>query len=188
MNWKDIVGTVGSIAGSVAPLLGGPVGLAVSIGSQIAGALGTDNTPDAVAAALKTDPAAALKLQEWAAAEREQIRQSHIELQKIAVDEYKAEMSDRQHARSEHKDHWMPSALTIVLLVMLAALISVLFFFEIPSGNRDLIVYLAGNLLPLVTGAVTYWVSSTKDATQREKLMTQVNSGLSQNAATKAGA
>lgn len=175
MNWKDLAGTVGSIAGSVAPLLGGPVGLAVSIGSQIAGALGTNNTPDAVAAALRNDPNAALKLQEWAAQEREQIRQANIEMQRLAMDEYKAELSDRQNARAEHKDHWMPSALTIALVAMLAALIAVLFFFPIPQENRDLIVYLAGNLLPLVTGAVTYWVSSTKDASQREKLLALAN-------------
>jgi hypothetical protein len=177
MDWKSISGTVGSIAGAVAPLLGGPIGLAVSIGSQIAGAFGTDNTPQAVQAALRNDPTAALKLQEWAQQEREQIRQGNIELQRISLDEYKADLADRQNARSEHKDHWMPSALTIVLVFMLALLIAVLFFFPIPSENRDLIVYLSGNLLPLVTGAVTYWVSSTKDATNREKLMTQVSQG-----------
>lgn len=180
MNWKDIASTVGGIAGAVAPLLGGPVGLAVSIGSQIAGALGTDNTPEAVAAALQRDPSAAIKLQEWAMQEREQIRYGHLELQRLALDEYKAELSDRQQARLVHKDHWMPSALTIALLTMLAALIAVLFFFPIPNENRDLIVYLAGNLLPLVTGAVTYWVSSTKDANNREKLMTLASQGQTQ--------
>jgi len=169
MNWRDIASTVGSIAGSVAPLLGGPVGLAVSIGSQIAGALGTDNSPAAVAAALRNDPNAALKLQEWAALEREQIRQSHLELQKIALEEYKTELQDRQQARIAHKDHWMPSAITIFLLVMLAAQMAVLFFMPIPEGNRDLLVYLSGNFLPFVSAAVYYWVSSTKDASERER-------------------
>lgn len=169
MNWKDIASTVGNIAGSVAPLLGGPVGLAVSIGSQIAGAIGTDNSPEAVAAALKKDPNAALKLQEWAAQEREQIRQSHVELQKIAMEEYKAELQDRQQARIIHKDHWMPSAITIFLLVMLAAQMAVLFYMPIPAENRDLLVYLSGNFLPFVSAAVYYWVSSTKDASEREK-------------------
>lgn len=177
MNWKDIANTVGGIAGAVAPLLGGPVGLAVSIGSQIAGALGTDNTPEAVAAALQRDPNAALKLQEWAMQEREQIRQGHLELQRLALDEYKADLSDRQNARQAHKDHWMPSALTITLVSMLAALIAALFYLPIPSENRDLIVYLAGNLLPMVTGSVYYWVSSTKDANNREKLMTLASQG-----------
>ena len=177
MNWKDIASTVGGIAGAVAPLLSGPVGLAVSIGSQIAGALGTDNTPEAVAAALQRDPNAALKLQEWAMQEREQIRQGHLELQRLALDEYKADLSDRQNARQAHKDHWMPSALTITLVSMLAALIAALFYLPIPSENRDLIVYLAGNLLPMVTGSVYYWVSSTKDANNREKLMTLASQG-----------
>lgn len=148
MKWQDIASTVGSIAGSVAPLLGGPVGLAVSIGSQIAGALGTDNTPDAVAASLRNDPNAALKLQEWAAQEREQIRQANIELQRIALDEYKAELQDRQQARAAHKDHWMPAALTLILIVMLAVQMAVLFLMPIPEGNRDLLVYLSGNFLP----------------------------------------
>lgn len=177
MNWKDIASTVGGIAGAVAPLLGGPIGLAVSIGSQIAGALGTDNTPEAVAAALQRDPNAAFKLQEWAMQEREQIRQGHLELQRLALDEYKADLSDRQNARQAHKDHWMPSALTITLVSMLAALIAALFYLPIPSENRDLIVYLAGNLLPMVTGSVYYWVSSTKDANNREKLMTLASQG-----------
>ena len=181
MNWKDIASTVGSIAGSVAPLLGGPVGLAVSIGSQIAGALGTDNTPDAVAASLRNDPAAALKLQEWAAQEREQIRQGNIELQRIALDEYKAELQDRQQARVAHADHWMPSAITIFLLIMLAAQMAVLFIWPIPAENRDLLVYLSGNFLPFVSAAVYYWVSSTKDANQREKLLSMGGSGQGQS-------
>lgn len=180
MNWRDIASTVGTIAGSVAPLLGGPVGLAVSIGSQIAGALGTDNSPEAVAAALRNDPNAALKLQEWAALEREQIRQSHLELQKIALEEYKTELQDRQQARIAHKDHWMPSAITIFLLAMLAAQMAVLFFMPIPEGNRDLLVYLSGNFLPFVSAAVYYWVSSTKDANQREKMLNMGGTGTAQ--------
>lgn len=185
MNWKDIASTVGSIAGSVAPLLGGPVGLAVSIGSQIAGALGTDNSPEAVAAALKKDPNAAIKLQEWAALEREQIRQSHVELQKIALDEYKAELQDRQQARIIHKDHWMPSAITIFLLVMLAAQMAVLFYLPIPPENRDLLVYLSGNFLPFVSAAVYYWVSSTKDASEREKTLSMGNPAPAQSGQQK---
>jgi hypothetical protein len=171
MNWKDIANTVGGIAGAVAPLLTGPVGLAVSIGSQIAGALGTENTPEAVAAALKNDPAAASQLQKWAHEEREQIRQANIQLQTLAVEEHKAILADRQHARVQHKDHWMPAVLTLILVAMFAAQLAVLFFVDIPTGNRDLLVYLSGNFLPFIAAAVGYWVSSTKDANDREKLL-----------------
>lgn len=171
MNWKDIASTVGGIAGAVAPLLTGPLGLAVSIGSQIAGALGTENTPEAVAAALKNDPAAASQLQKWAHEEREQIRQANIQLQTLAVEEHKAILADRQDARKQHKDHWMPATLTLSLLFMLFAQMVLLFFWKIPPENRDLIVHISGNYLPFVAAAVYYWVSSTKDANDREKLM-----------------
>ncbi|MEE2023588.1 hypothetical protein [Alkalimonas mucilaginosa] len=100
MSWKKIAGTVGNVAGSLAPLLGGPAGL--------------------------------------------------------------------------------------FLLLMLAAQMGVLFVFQIPEGNRDLLVYLSGNFLPFVSAAVYYWVSSTKDATQREKLMTMTGSGQAGSSQQKA--
>ena len=62
-EWKD----VGRIAGAAAPLvgtlLGGPAGTA--LGGLLAAALGTENTPDAVHAAISADPGAALKLAEF---------------------------------------------------------------------------------------------------------------------------
>jgi hypothetical protein len=157
----------------------------VSIGSQIAGALGTENTPEAVQAALRNDPNAALKLQEWAQQEREQIRQANIELQRIALDEYKADLADRQNARSEHKDHWMPATLTLVLLGLFAAVLWALFYGPVIEGNRDLIVYLVGNLFTLVAGAVTYWVSSTKESSDKDKMMGILNKGNAQSPAIK---
>jgi hypothetical protein len=170
MDWKSIVSSVGGIAASVAPLLGGPVGLAVSIGSQIAGALGTENTPQAVAAELKNNPEAALKLQQWAHEEKEQIRQGNIEIQRITLDEYKAELSDRQHARNAHKDHWMPATLTLILVGLFAWVLWVLFYETLPPENRDLIIYLVGNLFTLVAGSIAYWVSSTKGSKDKDKL------------------
>jgi len=176
MDWKNIVSSVGGIAASVAPLLGGPAGMAFSIGSQIAGALGTENKPDAVLAELKTNPDAALKLQQWVHEEKEQIRQGHIELQRIALEEYKAELSDRQNARTTHKDHWMPATLTMVLLAMFAAVLWALFYGPELGGNRDLIVYLVGNLFTLVAGSVSFWVSSTKGSKDKDKLIDVIKS------------
>ncbi|NQZ24442.1 MAG: hypothetical protein HRT53_20650 [Colwellia sp.] len=171
MNWKDIVSNVGGIAASVAPLLGGPVGLAMSIGSQIAGALGTANTPQAVVEELKNNPEAALKLQQWAHDEKQQIRQSHIELQKIDLAQYQADLADRQHARTTNKDHWMPATLTIMLFVLFSAVLWALFYGPEITDNRDLIVYLVGNLFALLASSVAYWVSSTKGSRDKDKLV-----------------
>ena len=177
MDWKNIVSSVGSIVGSVAPLLGGPVGLAVSIGSQIAGALGTEDTPEAVLAELKNNPEAALKLQQWAHEEKEQIRQGNIELQRIALDEYKAELCDRQNARAENQDHWMPATLTLILLALFSGVLWALFYGPKIDDNRDLIVYLVGNLFTLVAGSVAFWVSSTKGSKDKDKLMKVIKKG-----------
>lgn len=59
MRWSDVGKLLGDVAPVVGGLLGGPAGAAV--GSLVSKALGTDNTPDAVAAALQ-DPANAIKI------------------------------------------------------------------------------------------------------------------------------
>ena len=73
---KDVVGSVAPVAGS---LLGGPAGGAV--GSMLASALGVDNTPDAVADAIKTDPQAAIKIRQIEA----QLEQTRLEVRGQAV-------------------------------------------------------------------------------------------------------
>ena len=60
--WDSIKDTVGSIAPIAGTILGGPAGGAV--GGMIASALGVANTPDAVAAAIKADPDAAIKIRQ----------------------------------------------------------------------------------------------------------------------------
>ena len=60
--WEKIKDTVASVAPVAGSLLGGPAGGAV--GGLIASALGVDNDPDEVAKAIRTDPAAALKLKQ----------------------------------------------------------------------------------------------------------------------------
>ena len=73
---KDVVGSVAPMAGS---LLGGPAGGAV--GSMLASALGVDNTPDAVANAIKTDPQAAIKIRQIEA----QLEQTRLEVRGQAI-------------------------------------------------------------------------------------------------------
>lgn len=178
MNWTDIAKNIGSVAASVAPLLGGPVGMAVSIGSQIAGVLGTANDPQAVLTELNNNPEAALKLQEWAHQERDQIRQSHVELQRIYLDEYKAELVDRQSSRQTHKDHWMPTAIVFMLFSLIAAVLWVLFYGPAMSGNRDIINYLIGQLVAMFAASIAYWVSSTKGSRDKDKAISNIQQAV----------
>lgn len=68
MNWQDIAKSVAGFAPMLSGVLaatgvGAPVAAAVGLaGKLVSDALGVPNTPDAVAAAMQTDPEAGLKL------------------------------------------------------------------------------------------------------------------------------
>lgn len=89
MEWKDIANVVGKAAPMLGTLLGGPAGAAV--GSIISSALGTDNDPSAVSAAL-ADPASAVKLREIEALKA-------VRLQELIAQQAAAELADVASAR-----------------------------------------------------------------------------------------
>ena len=77
--WDKIRNVVGSVAPVAGSLLAGPAGGAV--GSMLANALGVDSTPDAVAAAIKSDPQAAVKIRQIEA----QLEQTRLEVRGQAI-------------------------------------------------------------------------------------------------------
>lgn len=174
MEWREIAGTVGRVAGAVAPLLGGPVGMAVSIGSQIAGALGTDTIPEAVAAELRNNPDAALRLQEWAHREREQIRQANIRLQELDIERERIHLADVQHARSQHQANPVPARLTLALAAMVTALTMALLWVNVPTGSQDVVFYLAGQIVTAFLAAVTYWLGSSRGSADKQRKIEQL--------------
>jgi hypothetical protein len=91
MKWTDIAGVVGKVAPLLGAALGGPAGGAV--GAMISAALGTENTPDAVAEAVKTNPEAAVKLAEV---------QANLEIARLQAET--AQVSETQQtARAEQQ-------------------------------------------------------------------------------------
>lgn len=90
MNWKDVGKLVGKAAPILGTALGGPAGAA--LGTMVAGALGVDNEPDAVAAAVANDPQAALKLKELYLNNEQDIREHAFKVMD-------AELKDIQNAR-----------------------------------------------------------------------------------------
>lgn len=105
MAWSDITDIVGKAAPILGGLLGGSAG--ESIGRLIATTLGVENTPEAVANALKTDPETALKLAELESNQKVKFQELATS---IAIKEYDAttqNMSDvnatiREEVKSEH--------------------------------------------------------------------------------------
>ena len=165
MDWKQ----VGNAAISVgAPLLGGalfgPAGAAV--GSIIAGKFGVspESTPEQVLTAINGDPDAALKLR--------QIETTHVErLQELENERLRIETADVQSARNVHQHHWMPSVLTLSLMVMFACAFNALLFMVLPDGNRDMVNFMLGQLSGWLSGAVVYWVGSTRASANKDSLI-----------------
>ena len=165
MDWK---GVGNAVIKAGAPLLGGalfgPAGVAV--GSIIAGKFGVspESTPDQVMAAITGDPDAALKLRE--------IETTHAErLQELENERLRIETADVQSARNVHQHHWMPSAITMVVCAMFGAIVGSLFMWAIPEGNKDIVVYMAGQVSGILTSCVTYWVGSTRASANKDSLI-----------------
>ena len=164
MDWKQVGNTAIAVG---APLLGGalfgPAGAAV--GSIIAAQFGVspDATPDQVMTAINSDPDAALKLR--------QIETDHTErLQELENERLRIETADVQNARTVHQHHWMPSAITMVMSAMFGAIIGALFIWAIPGENKDIVVYMAGQVSGILTSCVTYWVGSTRASANKDAI------------------
>lgn len=159
MNWKDIGRQVASAAPVLGAALGGPVGGAA--GALIASVFGVDNTPDAVEKAIKADPESAIKLRE--------LEQRHIErLTELENDRFRIETADVQSARGAHNHHWMPSAITLIVAMMFGAIVGGLFMWAVPGDNKEILVYMAGQVSTFLGGCITYWVGSTRASANKD--------------------
>lgn len=163
MDWKAVGQSVASAAPALGIALGGPAGGAV--GSLIAAAFGADSTPDAVAKAVAHDPESAVKLREI------ELRHAEV-LARLAAQQYEAQLLDVQQARTSHKDHWMPAALTIALAAMVAGLVAALFAVETPPANKEVVYLIAGQLIGAFATAVAYWLGSSRGSAEKQKSLT----------------
>ena len=156
MDWK---GVGNAVIKAGAPLLGGalfgPAGSVIA--SIISGKFGMspESTPDQVLTAIKGDPDAALKLR--------QIETTHVErLQELENERLRIETADVQSARSIHQHHWMPSVITMLMCAMFGCIVGAVFIGAIPGENKDIVVYMAGQVSGLLASCVVYWVGSTR--------------------------
>lgn len=162
MDWKDVGN---AIIKAGAPLLGGalfgPAGSVIA--SMVSGRLGVspDATPDQVLTAIKGDPDAALKLRE--------IETTHVErLQELENERLRIETADVQSARNVHQHHWMPSVITMVMCAMFGCIVGALFVWAIPGDNKDIVVYMAGQVSGMMASCVVYWVGSTRASANKD--------------------
>lgn len=163
MSWDSIKNAVGKIAPIAGTLLGGPAGAAV--GRLISSALGVENTPEAVAAALG-NPDAVIKLRELESNERQHFLQMQLST-------LQAELADTQNARAAHKDSRMPAIVTLCLTIICAGLLFALMFVPVPQDNRDMLVQSFGTVLGFWGASLAYWVGTTRSSQDKTRIMTQ---------------
>ena len=162
MDWKDVGQAIAKSARALGAALGGPAGAA--LGGIVAGAFGAEAAPDQVAAAIATDPQAAVRLRE--------IELKHAEVvTALATQQYSAVLADVQHARAAHAGHWMPAALTISLAMMVAGLAAALITLQMPADNQEILYLIAGQLLGAFATAIAYWLGSSRGSAEKQKLL-----------------
>ena len=161
MNWSEL----GKKVANYAPLLGsalGPVG--AGVGALISSEFGTSNTPDAINDFLVGNPESKVKLRE--------IELTHKEkLQDIALQTLKAELSDKQNARSAHSKSKMPAYLSVGLTLIIMSIVFMLFWVDVPSGSREVLFMLLGVVIKEWGSAMQYWFGTTRGSEDKTRLL-----------------
>lgn len=159
MNWEKVGRAVADTAPILGGLLGTPAGAAA--GALIAATLGTSADPDAVMQKLQADPAVLVQIKQLESDERKHL----LEMQNQTL---QLELADTQSARNSHAGHWMPAAITIVLGAMAMAIMYALVYMPVPETNRDLAINYGGQILGLLTAAVTYWIGTSRSSANKD--------------------
>lgn len=167
--WDNVKNIIGSVAPMLGTLIGGPAGTVV--GSIVASALGVENTPQSIENALTNNPDALVKIKQLESDERIKLKELALQASKLTLDERKAELQDTQNARVQHKDHWMPSLLTIGLALMVAGMFTGLFVFDPPKQFDQVVIMIAGSVLGAFSTAVAFWLGSSKGSADKSKLL-----------------
>lgn len=183
MNWSDIGSAVGRAAPIVGTLLGGPAGAAV--GALVASALNVPNDPEAVNAALASNPDALAKVTELQLNAKVQLQQLVVtaESNRLQADaaQYAAEAADRDSARklaaSQPRDFIRPTV-TIVVLLGTLLIIGAVFM----GWNKEILTdptasLTVGTVIGLWFGELKqvmgFWFGMTKEAQKQSAAITE---------------
>lgn len=147
-SWDSVKDTVAAAAPLLGGALGGPAGGA--IGGLIASALGVENKPDAVAQALKTDPQAALKLQELERTHQRELERMHLEAETARLSEINQTMRTEASANDGYVRRWRPTFGYMVALTWMIQSIAIAWAMVAEPEE-------AANLINAVTALTPMW-------------------------------
>lgn len=168
MDWSDLKGVVGKAAPIVGTLLGGPAGALV--GGLVSAALGTDNTPDAVSAALIGNPDAIVKIQELQT-------NAKVQLQQLAVTAEANRLADVQSARARqtaNPNDRTPTYLAWGVSAGFFATLGLVMFAHLEGAAQNLLLVMTGTLQTAWVAIISYYFGSSKDNAGQMKMIADV--------------
>jgi len=167
MDWKSLVSTVAPWIGTA---LGGPLGgMAVS---AVADALGLSDktegaikqalsgaTPEQMLALKEADQTFALKMQELGF-------KNLADMEAIAA-------ADRDSARKMQTSTTsvIPAFLTCFVVGAFTMTLVLLLKFDVPATNRDIVVYMIGQLSGGFASALAFWLGTTRESGRKTELL-----------------
>ncbi len=170
MDWTKIIATVAPWIGTA---IGGPLGgMAVEAAANALGL--SDKTIEAVkGAVMGASPETLLALKE--ADQRFAMQMQSLGFQNVKDLESIA-AADRDSARKMQMENksFMPAVITAGILASFAGTLVALLFIPIPTENRDLIIYMIGQLSGFAGSAVAFWLGTTRQSEDKTRMLAQV--------------
>lgn len=74
------------------------------------------------------------------------------------------------------KSDYMRGALAIVLLMSFQLALAALFRWQVPETNRDMVIYMLGQLSGMVTTALAFYFATTKSSHEKDKVIAEMTS------------
>lgn len=164
----DLTKILGKVAPWLAAAAAGPAGLAGMAIKTVAEAVGAPSetleqvatavvgaSPEQLAALRQAEQDFRLRMQELGF-------KSELDLQTIAA-------ADRADARKTYvaSGSRVPALLTCFVVGAFTATLVMLLFFDVPVTNRDIVVYMIGQLSGGFTTAMAFWLGTTKDSNRK---------------------
>jgi hypothetical protein len=173
MDWKGVGQGILNVAPALAAALGGPpAGMIASGAAQVLSkflGLPENATPDvAAAAAAMLSPEQYVELQKIDSDYKKQLLDAGVKLEEIAA-------TDRDSARGMQTaaPSLVPAFLTWVVVSAFVSIIAFLIFKDVPTGNKDILVYMVGQLSGIVASACAFWLGTTRQGERKTELIAQ---------------
>ncbi len=90
-----------------------------------------------------------------------------IKKMQLENEEAANQRADTQQARVIHKGHWMTWLLPLLMFCLFSGLSYALMKFAIPEENRDLLIFMTGQVSGFMAAGVTYWLGSSRGSAEK---------------------